>query len=46
MLEARYLGAACKFARKDAAGAQAYLETVISADPQYAVKAAKDPAFT
>jgi tetratricopeptide (TPR) repeat protein len=45
MLEARYLAAACKWARGDAAGAKAYLETVMSADPLYAVKAAKDPAF-
>jgi tetratricopeptide (TPR) repeat protein len=46
MLEARYLGAACKFARGNAAGAKAYLEMLIDADPRYAVKAAKDPAFT
>jgi len=45
MLEARYLGAACKKALGDDAGARAYLETVIDADPMYAVKAAKDAAF-
>jgi tetratricopeptide (TPR) repeat protein len=45
MLEARYLGAACKAARGDTAGARAYLETVFTADPRYAVKAAQDPAF-
>ncbi|GAB6392020.1 MAG: hypothetical protein MdMp014T_1393 [Treponematales bacterium] len=45
MLEARYLGAACKMAKGDPAGAQAYLEQVIGADSHYAVKAAKDAAF-
>jgi tetratricopeptide (TPR) repeat protein len=45
MLEARYLGAACKAAQGDVAGARAYMETVITADPLYAVKAAQDPAF-
>jgi tetratricopeptide (TPR) repeat protein len=45
MLEARYLGAVCKMAQGDAAGAKAYLETVFTADPRYAVKAARDPAF-
>jgi tetratricopeptide (TPR) repeat protein len=45
MLEARYLGAACKAAQGDVAGAQEYLEVLVDADPMYAVKAAKDPAF-
>jgi tetratricopeptide (TPR) repeat protein len=45
MLEARYLGAACKMAKGDTAGARGYLEKVINADPMYAVKAAKDIVF-